>query len=101
MSKLEEYLDDVKGMDRIELVLDLLVDGKITKAQAVVLIANDKIIKDNDKPTLVKDWWNSGSATTTTPCVPLNQPYYHTTSAPYGSTITTTALTNPHTYTAT
>jgi hypothetical protein len=62
--KLKQYINDVKGMDRIELVLDLLVDGKITKAQAVVLIANDKLIK-TEKSTIDKVdpyWYDASNA---------------------------------------
>jgi len=44
-----EYAKELEGMDRIELILDLLVAKKITKNQAVVLIANDKQIKDKEE----------------------------------------------------
>lgn len=71
-----EYAKELEGMDRIELILDLLVDKKITKDQAVVLIANDKQIKDKDVKTNPIDWW-SGSTL-------VNSPYYPTTTTtPY------------------
>jgi hypothetical protein len=46
MSKFKDYIKELQGMERITLILDLLVDKKITKEEAVVLIANDKQIKD-------------------------------------------------------
>lgn len=89
-----EYAKELEGMDRIELVLDLLVDKKITKDQAVVLIANDKQIKE--KPVKTEDsvkypnWWNTpGAGTITTTPYVTNPSSYPTTTNPY--TITTTS----------
>ena len=43
-TKFTEYAKNLRGMERIELVLDLLIEKKITKDQATVLIANDKLM---------------------------------------------------------
>jgi len=89
-----EYAKALEGMDRIELVLDLLIEKKITKDQAVVLIANDKQIKGKEvEETVYPNWWNPGAGTITTTGTGLisqvqttTNPYKYT--AANGSTLT-------------
>lgn len=60
----KEYLEKLEGMDRIELILDLLVDKKINKDQAVVLISGDKSVNIPPKITITQPTWTYGSSGT-------------------------------------
>jgi hypothetical protein len=85
MSKFKEYIKELQGMERITLILDLLVDKKITKEEAVVLIANDKQIKDTPTkdvyPTILQDTW-------------VTNPYIHTGTSAATTYADTTVTTN-------
>jgi len=78
-------MKDIQGMDRIELILDLYKEDKITKDQALVLIVNDKQIKE---PTIN---WNANAIatypTTTTPYI------YTAPDNPYTTTYTGSSIT--------
>lgn len=68
--KFEEYVKELQGMERLELILDLLVDRKITKAQATILIVNDKQFKEEPikwEPYQFKTPFYGGVPTTTSP----------------------------------
>ena len=73
------YIEKLEGMDRIELILELFKEDKITIDQAVVLIANDKVV--NTTP----NWNNSGI--TYTPSIN----YGNTTTTPYHAYQTATS----------
>jgi hypothetical protein len=87
--KFKEYMKDIQGMDRIELILDLYKEDKITKDQALVLIVNDKQIKE--EPQI---HWKSSIGSTIT-----NTPYVYPTTTVTTPYVHTTPTTNPYTTT--